>query len=200
MSNEVEPSASGASTPPLPPAQLAYATPLGLGIQSEGIWRQGDRLITTTVATLPPRCVKCNDLGAVEYRDRKFHWATPWLLSLVLLNVLLYAIVALIVRKKCLVTYHLCQKHYQRRVVMLTLTWALALSSAIAMLGGPVLGNSRRYGPLILAGVLGGVLMILSSLLTGTLARSLTPVRITDRYAWFKGCCAEFLADLPRIS
>jgi hypothetical protein len=81
--------------------------------------------------------------------------------------------------------------------MLVSMTWGLALGGLVLMLGGPLLGVMRRYGPLILGGILGGLLMILIAFYTGTLARILTPVRITDRFAWFKGCSAEFLSDLP---
>jgi hypothetical protein len=197
MSDEMEPAVSRSSMPPpLPPPMLGYATPLGLGAGTEGLWREGNRLITTSTATLPPRCVKCNALGTVLYRDRKFYWSTPWLLFLVLVNLLLYAIVVLIVRKKATLTFHLCQKHYRRRVMLMLTTSALALGALALMLGGPLLGDARRYGPLIVGGIVCGIFMILIAFYTGTLARVLTPVKITDRFAWFKGCSAEFLSDL----
>jgi hypothetical protein len=100
MSDEIDQSDTRSSMPPpLPPPTLGYATPLGLGAPTGGLWREGNRLVTTSTATLPPRCVKCNQLGTVQYANRKFYWSTPWLLFLILVNLLVYAIVALVVRK-----------------------------------------------------------------------------------------------------
>jgi hypothetical protein len=197
MSDPIQAASTPIQPPPLPVQTLGYATPFGTGVTTGGMWREASKLVTTTLATLPPRCVKCNEPGEVEYRDRTFYWSSPWLLFTILAGILIYAIIALVTRKKVVLSYHLCRTHHRRRVRLIAMTYVLCLLGVIVMIAGPIYGSEVRNDAIVIVGLLGGPGMLIGSIITGMAARALVPTRITDQYGWFNGCCPEFLAELP---
>jgi hypothetical protein len=191
-----DPSSADANTAPV--GVLPYITPLAATAStSQGIWRDGARLITTRKAELPPLCVKCAAPADGSYKRRTFYWHHPAWALLVLFALLLYAIVAMIVRKKSVVVVGLCRAHQARRTWLLLGTWLLSLGGIAAMIAGPVAGTEMRADWMIPAGLLGGIGMIFVALLTGFAARVLVPTKIDDHYAWFKGCGGAFLSQFP---
>jgi hypothetical protein len=80
------------------------------------MWREGKVLVMRKGGDLPHRCIECNEPSAAPLRRYKLSWHSPWLYLLLLLALLLYAIVAAIVRKTAVVHVGLCELH-QRRVV-----------------------------------------------------------------------------------
>jgi hypothetical protein len=191
------PSGANSVPPPLPQQVIPYATPFGRGRELQGVWRDGNRLITTSQASLPPRCVKCNAEADGSFKFRTFWWHHPALALLILAGILIYAIVALIVRKKAVVEVGLCRRHQSRRVWLISLTWLMALGGLALMIGGPILAAEFRKDWLIGVGLPGGLVMLILSIIPGTLSRVMVPTKIDDRYAWFKGCGVEFLSQFP---
>src|SRR5436309_2493776 len=72
------------------------------------IWRSGPLLVMSQGARLPDRCVKCNAPANGQRLTRKLYWHSPYLYLLILLNLLIYALVAIFVRKKARVEIGLC--------------------------------------------------------------------------------------------
>ena len=64
------------------------------------IWRSDRILVMSQNEPLPDRCVKCNQPVNGQRLTRKLYWHSPYIYLFVLLNVLIYAIVTLIVRKR----------------------------------------------------------------------------------------------------
>lgn len=188
---------AAAGPPGLPMPVLAYATPLGTGINAQGIWRDGGKLITTREAVLPQYCVKCNAPADGFYGQRKLYWYHPALALLILLNLLIFAIVAMILRKKATLMVGLCRRHHKRRLWLIATTWFFVLAGIVIMIGGPVEGMELREEWLVMAGLLGGLVLLIAALVAGLMARVLVPTKIDDRYAWFKGCGNEFLSQFP---
>jgi len=171
------------------PEVLGYATPLGTAV-GQGVWRDGSKLITTVAAVLPSRCIKCNDPADGFYGARTYYWSSP-------IYFLLLGVLSLIFRKNAVITLGLCQRHKSRRFKLLLATWLLLPGAFAVMIGVPILGSELRQDWLVVTGLLVGVGILIASLVTGTMARLLVPTKMDKQYAWFKGCGAAFLSELP---
>src|SRR5262245_18463351 len=82
-------------------------------------WRDNRLMVMVPDAPIPHRCVKCNDPVEEPTKTRKVYWHSPWLYLLLLFNVLIFAIVAAVVRKKATVAAGLCTLHKKRRRAVL---------------------------------------------------------------------------------
>jgi hypothetical protein len=156
------------------------------------VWRDGSVLVLKKGAALPDRCVRCNAAAPGSGFKKTFYWHPPALYLLVLPGLLIYAIVALAVRKSVTVFVCLCPEHRRTR------RWAIAGSSLLAILGAVFLfvaiENGAFFGWSGLAMVLGGAIW-------GSVgARGLTPKRIDEQFARFSGACPELLQQLPSWS
>jgi hypothetical protein len=158
--------------------------------ESGGAWRDGAVLVVTREASLPPRCVKCNEPAEEPTKTRKVYWHNPWLYLLILLNLIIYAVVAAIVRKKALVAPGLCAAHKKRRRIGIGIAWALLIAGVALLMVGVKSG-----GP---GSIAGGLLLILTAALVSTsVTRILRPKRIDAEYIRLKGCGPAFLDSMP---
>jgi len=155
-----------------------------------GVWRSGrDAVFVSRHADLPPRCVKCNAPVPGPRKLRSFYWHSAGLYLLILLNLLLYALVALIVRKKVEVSPGLCELHAAERMRRI---WA----SAGSMLGGVAVSFfaiEAQQAWIAFAAFFGG---LLACIVMAMRARILMPLEISDSGARFRGCGPAFLASL----
>lgn len=153
-------------------------------------WRDGKQLVVRPGCTLPDRCIKCNEPAEHPLQARRFYWHHPALYLLVLVNLLIYLIIALIVRRKTPVTVGMCKRHNDRRRTAITLATVGSLIGLVLMFAA---GGDKAV-LLILAG---GVLL-LASLIGGIVGgRVMVVSRIGDNYTRFSGCGPAFLASLP---
>jgi drug/metabolite transporter (DMT)-like permease len=155
-----------------------------------GIWRDGNVLVLLPDATLPHRCVKCNEPAEPPTRERKVYWHNPWIYVLVLLNLLIYAVVALIVRKKAVIAPGLCPTHKARRRTGIAVGWVLFLGGLALVFIGFGQGSAN-------SGFSGLVLLLASALTAVYATRILRPVRIDSSYVRLKGCGSGFLDSMP---
>ncbi|MBC7785262.1 MAG: hypothetical protein H7144_15610 [Burkholderiales bacterium] len=185
--------------PPIPVPTLAYATP-GMTLDSGGPWRDGRRLRTTRTCTLPPNCVKCGQ-HATKFLTKAFYWHSPWLYLLILPGILVYAIVALVLRKQAYLTYGLCAQHNSTRLKKVGVTWLAFLIGIGALVGGIALANraaGREWedmGTLVV--ILSFVIMLAAAIYGAVGVPALRAKRIDDRYAWYNGAGDEFLQQFP---
>jgi hypothetical protein len=77
--------------------------------------RLGDLVVVPVGSDLPARCIMCNAPAKTPIKKSNLQWHTPWLYLLLLFNLLVYAIVAMIVRKTMKLSPGLCQEHATRR-------------------------------------------------------------------------------------
>src|SRR5262249_48368291 len=94
--------------------------------------RQGRKLIIPVppagqAAALPPQCIKCGAPANGKPLVKTFYWHHPALYLVILAGVLIYAIVAIVVRKSIKVAVPLCAEHAKRRSIAVTLAWVLPL-------------------------------------------------------------------------
>jgi hypothetical protein len=140
-------------------------------------------------APFPDRCVRCNE-PAEGYRLKKtYYWHPPGWYLLILASILIYAIAAMIVRKKTTFAVSLCPRHRSRRVRLV----ALGIGAPVLALVAWIISGNDFMGPILLIAILvGSVLAVFG-------AQLMTPKKIEDGYAYLKGAHPEFLAGLPLL-
>jgi hypothetical protein len=162
------------------------------------IAREGKKLVVPAVmpgkgAALPPPCVKCGAPANGKPVNKNFSWHHPALYLLILAGVLIYAIVAAIVRKSMRLSVPLCAHHAQRRSMAVTLAWVL-----------PLVGMADSF-ILPKAGVDGGVvaLITMAFILTGIVIWAIVNYPIRPRYidqyrGVFTGACEAYLQQFQQ--
>lgn len=157
---------------------------------SGGTWRDGTVLVLVPDATLPHRCVKCNEPAQQPTKSRRVYWHSPWIYLLILLNILIYAVVALIVRRKAVIAPGLCPTHKARRRIGIAIAWTLLLAGGALLFMGAHDGNPG-------AGAGGTLLILLAVVVSSSVTRILRAKRIDARYVRLKGCGTAFLDTMP---
>ena len=165
----------------------------GLTAPGVGIWRQGSVLVFHKSAVLPDRCIKCNAPALGTRVDKTLYWHHPALALLILAGLLIYAIVAIVVRKSAKVSLGFCELHKSRRTKMLIAGWLLfatALAAFIVALGEESGGAA-----------LGGVALLLAAVVVFLLAARFIQVKkIDDHYVWLKGVDPAYLDQIPPLT
>jgi hypothetical protein len=140
---------------------------------------------------LPLRCVKCNAPAKQPVKKRTFYWhASGWYL-LILFNLIIYAVVASIVRKKVQLSPGLCAAHSNRRNQLRygsLAVFLLALVSGIAAIG-------QDSGLLAAISI---VVALVALIVCFYGSRTVYPVRIDERGTRLKGFGREFLDSFQR--
>ena len=161
------------------------------------IIRDGNRLIVPNpprkqMVPLPPPCAKCGAPANGKPVNKTFSWHHPALYLLVLAGVLVYLLVAVIVRKSMRMSVPLCARHAQRRSTAVTLAWVI-----------PLVGVADAF-VLPRFGIDGGVvaLITLALVVTGIVIWAIVdyPIRpkSIDRYRGvFTGCAEAYLQQFP---
>src|SRR4051794_30101898 len=170
-------------------------------------WRDGKNVMCRPGSTLPPRCVKCNEPALQGMKARKLYWHhSAWYLF-VFVNIVIYVIVAMIVRRKAVVTYGICAKHRNRRWLFIAIGWG---GKALFPSGFATNPHNRRWLFIAIGwgGVAVGVLLILANaavalilmlvaMLTGLFGSRLAyPTRITKEEVRLGGCGEAFLDSI----
>lgn len=162
-------------------------------------WRDGKTVYLPPESDLPHCCVRCGEAAQPPARPSKLYWHSPhvyWVLLLVFITgglaLLLYAVLALLLRKKVLLTLCYCPKHIWRR----RLNLALAIVFLVLLLL-PFLvifsGEYREINALL-------VIVPLALLLLMALFNSIIRIRAThidENLASIKGFGQGFLQQIP---
>ena len=176
-----QPQAVPAPTGPYSPTAAAPGT----------LRRAGSLLVATPGAQFPPYCVKCGQ-PAQRWLNKNFAWHNPWIYAVVLVNVLLYLIVALVVSKRMRLNVPLCAQHFGRRRMWLTIGWVL-LAACIPvpiMIGAAGDGSDDAVGIAVLIGV-GMFIASLVFLIIGSMLVRVQEITATE--AIFSGISPAFL-------
>lgn len=159
---------------------------------SGGTWRDGKVLVLAPDALLPHRCVKCNEPAEEPTKNRNVYWHSPWLYLLILLNILIYALIALLVRRKAAIAPGLCHAHKTRRRTGIAIAWGLLFVGFALIIAG-ARGNSP-------GAAFGGVLLMLAAAIVSTVVtRVLRAKRIDAQYVRLTGCGTPFLDSVPQF-
>lgn len=156
--------------------------------------RDGKLLVVRKGAIFPDRCVRCN-APAEGYRLRRNLFYHNRLIYLILLfNLIVYVIVALIVRKTAQFEIPLCPVHRAKRRNTILIAWGIVLASVpIGIALGQVLPNEN----VALAFLIGFLLFLGGAIYGAAAAPPVVPARIDDYHAWLKRVCPEWMEGLP---
>jgi len=159
-----------------PRAETDYASRLG---GSEQVLRRDGDLIVIPVlgASFPARCVVCNQPGR-QRLARKLWWHPPGYYALICIGWVIYAIVAMIVRKSATFEIALCDAHAARRRTGILLGW---LGVPACFIAGIALTDRAPVLTMVLIVVALGLLV--TSLL---MVKLVSASRIRDGWAWIK--------------
>ena len=179
---------------PYKPPQVADAIIDAAVVESHGLWRKANMLVMHKSVELPNRCVKSN-APAKGRLKRNLSWHHPAIFLSILISLLIYIILALILRKTANIYIGLSDEWFTRRRRAIIVGWFTALSGiAMSAIGIASVGRNEVLGWLILV----GVLLFFFGLIWGLVrARMVSPARISDEYVWLKGVHPDFLANLP---
>ena len=158
------------------------------------VWRDGKVLVMRPDASLPPRCVKCNGPSAAPTKSRNVYWHHWGIYFVLLLNVIIYVIVALAARRKAIVAPGLCAQHKRKRRYFIAGAWLGVVVALLLFVGGAPMGDVGCW-------VMGGAtLLLLASIVFGMIGgRVVWAKHISKEYARLKGCGPQFLDSLPRF-
>ena len=159
-----------------------------------------DRLVVGHNATLPNICVKTG-MPATRYISRKFSWHTPLAFLGLLVNILVYIVLALILRKQMDVQIPVSEEFFRRRQRNLWVFGLLSVASVVAFVGGIVYAANLPRRPMPVESwtsvtlILGGLLSFFVFIIIHNKALTiLRPKKIDDHFGWYKGACPQFLA------
>jgi hypothetical protein len=154
------------------------------------IWRSGNTLVVNSGAALPDRCVKCNAPAQGFRLKRTLYWHHWAVYLLLLCNLLIFAIVALIVRKRAILHIGLCPEHLTRRKRNLLISWLAVVASVLMV----VLGfANERFGV-----GFGGIFLFLAAAIYGLATCPMVSARrIENDRAWVRGVCPAYLDSFP---
>jgi hypothetical protein len=127
------------------------------------------------------------------------YWHNPWIYLTIFAGILVYAIVALIVRQSADIKIGLSRERIIRRRWFIFAAWMGSLLGIVLCIGGGVTSSNGAAGdPTVATLWLSGLAVFLGSLIAGVvLTRIVTPAKITSRFAWIKGVHPDYLAALP---
>jgi hypothetical protein len=163
----------------------------------QSITRQGSRLIIPApargqAAMLPPLCVKCGAPANGKPVMKTFYWHHPALYLIILAGVLIYVIVAMIVRKSMKVSVPVCAHHAQRRSTAVMLAWVLPLIGLVDVF---VLPSFNVDGGLV--ALITMVLIFTGIIIWAVVGLPIRPKRIDQYSGEFSGFCEAFLQQFP---
>jgi hypothetical protein len=157
------------------------------GLQT--IWRHKSTLVLTREASLPNRCIKCNE-PTYDRLKRKLSWHHPALYLLILASLLIYAIIAMVLRKKATVYVGFCEDHLAARRKHLGITWALGIAGFLSFPFAGLLEDTTTI-------MIGFLLLIATTIYGIVTLRVVAPRKIDDHYVWLKGVNPEYLQEFP---
>ena len=186
--------ADGTVPLPLPTPVVPYATPVGLAPRDElqVAWR-GKELIIPDGGSIADRCIRCNEPGDGRPIKRQLSWHPSALFLLILFpGLIIYLIVALIVRKRATIYVGLCARHRRGRRTLIATAWG----TFFAAIGAFFLASQFRDESVSFTLVLLGGLGILGSIVMGALASQQLgyPSRIRPPFVWLKNVNRQYPA------
>jgi hypothetical protein len=167
---------------------LAYSGDIDVA----GAWCDGNLLVVTKGYDLPDRCLKCNEPAGGWRLKRTFSWHPPILYVLIIASLLIYVIVALIVRHTGKLAVPLCPRHRQIRRQAIIVGWLSSLLGLAVMIASVV---PRETNPILL--ILGAGLLLFGILYGLLRSQTVVPSKIDKQRIWLRKVDPEFLAELP---
>ena len=162
----------------------------GVDIPSNALWRSGKVMVMSLTANLPARCVKCNAPAPGSRLERNLYWHHPLVYLALLLNLLIYAVVAICLRRRARIQVGLCETHRSRRKRDILIAWVVAL-------GGVGAFSFAMYLERFELGLVSLLVTIIAMVYGIATTRIVWAKRIDQEHIWLKGVCREYLDALP---
>ncbi|HET6879376.1 MAG TPA: hypothetical protein VFI31_04450 [Pirellulales bacterium] len=161
-----------------------------------GIWRDGKQLVMWKGATLPDRCVRCNAPAHGRRLKRTLSWHHPLIFLVILAGVLVYVIVALVVRKTAVVSIGMCDRHYRRRLQSMLAWWLITFGCGALLWYGISVGELGNGGWAIALAI---IIFLANLFFAVAITLPVSPAKIDDNYVWLKKICPAYLAEFPPL-
>jgi hypothetical protein len=163
-----------------------------------GVWSDGRYLIMWKDAELPDVCVKSNQPANGGRLRRSLSWHHPAVYLAIFAGLLIYVILALVLRKTATIHIGLSDEWFRRRRRAIAIGWITGLTGIGMMFGGiALLDRHDAAGLLVPAGL---VVALFGAIFGLMQARMVAPIRITDEYVWLKGVHHDYLDALPQYT
>jgi hypothetical protein len=157
-----------------------------------GLWRDSTMLVLRKEAELPDRCMACNQPADGRRLKQTFYWHPPAYYLLVLINLIVYVLVAMMVRKSAKLEIGICERHQRQRFRAAIVGW---VGTPLGILAIASAGASRSGAPTFL---IVGIGLLLFSLIFAIVRRQLvSPKRIDRNFVWLKGVHPDYLTEYP---
>ena len=158
------------------------------GPQQPTAFAAGKHLIIMRNGRLPYRCVKCNAQADAKPITKRYYWHHPAWYLLIFVALLIYAVVALCIRKDMKLIIPMCKQHRQKRMIN-TLIWVGALLLSLVLLIAAIAAES---GPMLLA----CLFFFLGGLIYGIVVSQLLKPQFMDDYVGkFSGANRDYLQN-----
>jgi hypothetical protein len=175
---------------------LSYATPYAgpqPAVAGMPVWRDKGAFVTVDKTSLPDVCVKCGAHGRGRRYRRTYYWHEPLVYLTILAGLLLYIILAMVVRKKATVEFSLCETHAAKRRNGILGGWAV-VGLGILMFVGAGAGVIDEPAALVVL----GIVCVFGGLIAASMAaRTLYPQKIQKPYVWLRGSGKPFREMFP---
>lgn len=152
---------------------------------------QSDRgtLLVPKKAVLPKICVKTGTTEGLREVKKTLYYYAPWVYILLFLNVIIFAIVASIIRKDGSVKFYVSRPVWEKRNRNLLITWLMILFFLACIFSPIFLENLVRHNEEVtLYLVIGGILGIFVAIIYGVFStRIVYPSKIDDQNMWLNG-------------
>jgi hypothetical protein len=164
--------------------------PPNMGTPGSGVWRDNSKLVVSKDALLPERCVKCNAPAPGPKFKKKLSWHHPAIYLLIVTGLLIYLIVAMVLRKSMTVELGLCEEHKEKHRRDVFITWGLILLGVAGFILALLVGDNTF--------LLLGILLLLAGIIYAVVAvRMVAPAKIDAQFAWLRGVNKDYLNELP---
>jgi hypothetical protein len=154
--------------------------------------RDGNKLVVTRGATLPPCCVKCAQPADGLAKEKNFSWCNPLLGLLVILGcvgIVVYLVVYYVTRKQMRLTVPLCEEHRRAKRTTVWLGTLIMVLSPVLLVIAAVTDKSS----LAVAGLVVLLVLLIAGAVVLFFAAPLRPKKIDDAQGVFVGVREPFL-------
>lgn len=153
----------------------------------------GVKLVVPQGAALPTNlCIRCGAPANGKPLKKTFYWHSPYVYFAILCGLMIYVILALVLRKQITLYLPLCDEHSARRIRMILLGWALVIAGIATIF----LCAWADFDVWLSFFIVLGLIMI-GAVVGAAGAKVISAKYIDARYASFTGPCRAFLDQLP---